>query len=212
MASNEHAYLSEGNLHNPKGFSTATNDTLCSKDVSANLIWEAKSEIKVIKPSFSGYCTLLQNYQYPEPQVYGQSPYDINQDYGSVTISAATTVVQKKFYRIGNFIADQACTLQQAYVQISDPDGGLEVTVALVKYTPTDGSPNAYPVSLFEQPTTPLGNDNLVSSYSVDMTDVAVVLNVDVAQGDHLFLMIKSDDVGTNPAYISVAIELGYTN
>ena len=211
MASNEHKNLSEGNLHNPKGFSTATNDTLCSKDNVAALAWVDKSEIKIMKPSFSGYCTLLQNYQYPEQMSLGQSPYDINVDYGSVTISAATVVVQKKFFRIGHFVADQACTLQQAYVQIANPTVGLTVTVALVKYTPSDVATNAYPVSLFEQPTTPLANDNLVSSYTVDMADPTVVLNVDVGLGDHLFLMIKADDVG-GPAYISVAIELGYTN
>lgn len=212
MASNEHKNLSEGNLHNPKGFSTATNDTLCSKDDVAGLTWLAKSEVKVKKATFSGYCSVIANYKYPVSQSDAQSPYEISLDYGSATISNATTVSQNLFYRIGHFVADQACTFQQAYLEISAPDVAITITVALVKYTPSDAVATSYPVSIFEQPAITLGNDNLVSSYTIDMTDPAIVLNLAIAKGDHIFLMAKGSDIGTGNAYISVGAEFGYTN
>ena len=78
MASNEHAYLSEANLHNPKGLSLADNNSLCSKDNDGGLEWVSKSFIKTDTIVSSGYCTLSSNYQYPESQVQGQSPYAVS--------------------------------------------------------------------------------------------------------------------------------------
>ena len=66
MASNQHAYLSEANLHNPKGLSLASQNTLCSKNSASELEWVEKSFIKTDKVTMSGFCTLTANYQYPD--------------------------------------------------------------------------------------------------------------------------------------------------
>ena len=39
MASNEHSSLAEAQLHNPKGFSTANNNTHLTKNNSGELAW-----------------------------------------------------------------------------------------------------------------------------------------------------------------------------
>ena len=109
MASNEHKNLQDVNRHNPKGFESASNDTILSKGLGTlglsdgNLEWTSKADIKTRKFTFSGYCTLNAEgfYSYPEAQNQGQNPYDINQDYGSATISSETTVSQKSFLELG---------------------------------------------------------------------------------------------------------------
>ena len=57
MASNEHAYLSETNLHNPKGLSLANNDTVCTKSNAGALEWLSKSYLKIDKLTLRGYCS-----------------------------------------------------------------------------------------------------------------------------------------------------------
>ena len=213
MASNEHKNLSEANLHNPKGLSLATNDTVCSKDDAGALAWLDKSSLKVAKKSFAGYCTPIVTYQYPGSfHNNNRSPYDLSVDYGSATISAATTVLQKKFFKIGTHnIMDEAGEVQKCLVQITSPDA-QDFTVALVKYTPSSSVTTAYPVVLFEKAVVGGSSSDKVISYA--LTVPGDFTNTDVAAGDHLFLMVKSDEA--EPAavevIVSVAIELGYTN
>ena len=47
MAANEHKNLSNSNLHDPKDFSVASNDTILSKDDTGLLSWVDKNIIKV---------------------------------------------------------------------------------------------------------------------------------------------------------------------
>jgi hypothetical protein len=53
MAANEHKNLTDVNRHNPKGFESAFNDTLCSKstgtgagNTDGSLLWVKKNLIK----------------------------------------------------------------------------------------------------------------------------------------------------------------------
>lgn len=209
MASNEHAFLSEDNLHNPKGLSLAANNTICSKNNSGNLQWQGFSSLKIDNFTISGYCTLTTNYQYPESQQFGQSPYDINQDYGSATISAATTVVQKKFFRISNWIVNKAGVVNNSLLQVSSSDA-QEFTVAFVKYTPHSSNTNAYPTVMFEKVVSGLSSDNKVATYTVDPG--SDYLNTAVDAGDHLFIMIKQNEEAEAPqVYASLTLEIGYT-
>ena len=209
MASNEHKNLSEANLHNPKGLSTASNHSICTKDGVAQLAWIEKRFIKMSKKTLAGYCTLTANYQYPEGQIYGQSPYDINQDYGSATISAATTAKQKHFFRIGQVAESQAGEIQSGTLQVTSTDAETFV-VALVKYTPTPSTADVYPTVLFEQSVVGLSSDNKVNSYTLD---VGTFTNTAIAAGDHIFLMIKGTgaEVGQT-VYANVSIEIGYAS
>ena len=43
MSSNLHKDLADAQLHDPKGFATASNSTKCTKDASGNLVWAADS-------------------------------------------------------------------------------------------------------------------------------------------------------------------------
>jgi hypothetical protein len=216
MASNEHKNLTDINRHNPKGYESAPNSSLLSKGLGTGALadgaleWISKSNIKTRKFTFSGYCTLNAEgfYSYPEPQSYGQSPYDINQDYGSATISSGTTVSQKKFFRIGQLSASQAGTINNGRLQVTSPDA-TAFTVALVQYAPSDSTSTAYPLVLIEKSVVGLSNDNLVQSYALASSDFA---ETEIGLGNHLFLMIKANAVigTTTLVYANMSIEVGY--
>ena len=214
MASNEHAYLSESNLHNPKGLSLALNNCICSKSNSGQLEWVSKSFIKTDTVVSTGYCTLAANYQYAESQVQGQSPYDMNQDYGSPTISSATTVLQKKFFKIANFIVTQDGMINRSIIQVTNQQSSNPFTVALVKYTPSNINIQAYPVVLFEKEFNGNSSQDKVFTTSLVETDYENTL---ISQGDHIFIMAKGiavegsreTSVGSI-AQISVISEIGY--
>lgn len=216
MASNEHKNLTDVNRHNPKGFEIASNSTILSKGLGTegltdgNLEWIDKSDIKTSKFTFSGYCTLDTNgyYSYPEPQSYGQSPYDINQDYGSATISESTTISQKRFFRIGQMVASQAGTINNGRLQVTSPDA-TAFTVALVQYAPSSSSSTAYPLVLIEKSVAGLSNDNLVQTYSLAASDFS---ETEIGLGNHVFLMVKADGTGSTPlVYVNMSIEVGYS-
>jgi len=217
MASNEHAYLSEANLHNPKGLSLASNDTLCSKNNSGSLEWVSKSFIKTDTVMSTGYCTLAANYKYAESQVQGQSPYDMNQDYGSATISTETTVLQKKFFKISNFVPIQDAVINRCMVQVTNQQSDNAFTVALVKYTPSNVNTEAYPVVLFEKQFSGNTSQDKVFTTELDYNSTDFT-NTAISKGDHVFIMAKgisvegerATSVG-NLVQISAIMEVGYS-
>tara|TARA_R110002096_G_scaffold384990_1_gene578840 strand:- start:42 stop:692 length:651 start_codon:yes stop_codon:yes gene_type:complete len=214
MAANEHKNLISANRHNPKGFENAENDTILTKGLGTegnkdgNLEWINKSSVKVKQVTLSGYCTLATNYKYSETQAQGQSPYDINQDYGSATISSSTTVSQKKFFRIGNVCNGIAAgNINIANLQVSSSNAE-SFTVALVSYTPSSTLTTAYPVVLIEKSVVGLSSDNLVNSYNLASTDFA---SRTIGLGTHLFLMVKAGEETTSPVvYVNMTVDIGY--
>ena len=217
MAINEHKNLDDANRHNPKGFETANNDTVLSKNndpavttTDGELIWLPKSSLKVDTPVFRGYSTLATNYQYPDSyDANNKSPYQIDVDYGSATISGGTTVDQKLFFKIADYMVKQDATVSTAILQIA-ADGTDAFTVALVKYTPA-AAVTSYPVVLFEKSCTPASADlDAVVSYSLVEADFDVTT---LTAGDHLFIMVKADagaGVGQE-VLITTTAELGYS-
>ena len=214
MAINEHKNLSSANRHNPKGFEDANNDTILSKGLGitglkdGSLEWTNTSNIKTRKITFSGYCSLLLNYSYPEALNQGQNPYDINQDYGSPTLSAATTVSQKKFFRIGQFSSEQGGVISRGTLQVTcSNDEGF--TVALVQYSPSNSVVTAYPLPLIEKSVLGVSDDNLVNTYSLASADFG---ETSVVLGSHLFLMVKANGETTSPTvYVNLSVEIGYS-
>ena len=211
MASNEHAFLSETNLHNPKGLSLATNNTVCSKNNDGDLEWSLKSSLKGDCFTFAGYSTLILNYQYPEPMLNGQSPNEMNKDYGSATISSGTTVTQRKFFRIANnVVAYEGSVIRNCILQTTSDDANA-FTVALVKYKPTASGPNVYPTAMFEESVTGSNDHDDVTITTINFSDFDVTA---LEPGDHLFIMVKANgEVGIGDSvHIVVTLEVGATD
>jgi hypothetical protein len=217
MAINEHKNLDDANRHNPKGYEVAINNTVLSKDntpgstsVDGQLVWLPKSSLKVDTPVFRGYSTLATNYQYPDTyDANNKSPFQLDVDYGSATISSGTTVDQKLFFKIADYMVKQDATISTAVLQIA-ADGTDAFTVALVKYTPA-AAVTSYPVVLFEKSCTPASADlDAVVSYSLVAADFDVTT---LTAGDHLFIMVKANagaGVGQE-VLITTTAEIGYS-
>ena len=101
MAANEHKNLSSINRHNPKGFETATNDTVLSKDggtsatgTDGNLVWLAKKHNKNwVLLNLKGTQQLMVQITLNHAVGYTRwtkSPFEHNVDYGSGTVGSGT--------------------------------------------------------------------------------------------------------------------------
>jgi hypothetical protein len=215
MAANEHKNLTDINRHNPKGFEGAPNSTILSKGLGitgiadGNLEWVSKSNIKTDKVSVVGYCTLALNYFY-QSNIHNnnKAPFDMNNDYGSDTISAATTVVQQKFFRIGVHMVNQDGVINNCKLQIASTSTD-PFTVALCKYTPTDSATDVYPAVLYEKSVTGNGSNN-VFTYNLSVADFT---DTELSGGDHLILFAKADGAAAvgDTANIATTVEIGYS-
>ena len=209
MASNEHSLLSNSNLHVPKDFSTATNNTILTKDASGNLAWVLETKIKSNIYSMQGYvASSLTNYQYRKNLTDAQSPYELSVDYGSATIGGATLDVSDIF-RTEGLVVPQASEVQKiegwmtSHVQTTNYIGVCKITPVEDNATPLT------PVSIdeIEVVNTSVGSLNdKMWSFSETSFD-----NSSVAKGDIIFPMVKSLEVAVI-IYFNMTIELGATS
>ena len=209
MAANEHKNLSDINRHNPKGFETATNDTVLSKSIGTsatgtdgNLVWQNKSLIGVTNYKMQGYVSSsLTNYSYGEDIADNKSPFIMDVDFGNSVISSGTMSVIE-FFRIG-----QGCIIPEA-ASVSSISGwisssaGTDVTVALCKITPVeDNSSSITPVAIDEITVTGLSNNSKI----VRINETAIT-TAGLAAGDIIFIMVKDATAGST-IYINLTVQ-----
>jgi|19_taG_2_1085344.scaffolds.fasta_scaffold35956_2 hypothetical protein len=206
MASNEHSLLSNANIHVPKDFSIATNDTMLTKNNSGNLEWVLCNKIKTNIYHVQGYVpSTLTNYQYRNNISDPQSPFEMAQDYGSATIGAIDLDVSNIF-RSDGLVIPQASTIQKI-------EGWLTCNVATTNYIgickiePVEDDSNAIPPIQIDEisiTSTSVGslNDKMWSFSETTFDDSSV------AKADILFPMVKSDEVGA-VLYFNMTIEMG---
>ena len=212
MAANEHKNLSSANRHNPKGFETATNDTILSKDIGTsatgtdgNLAWISKSTIKTSTIQMIGYSTGNgSTYEYRQSLTDGQSPFELAADYGNATVGSATFDVSDIF-RTANYVAQDACTVKRIKGWMVGSNANT-MTLAVCKVTPVASDSGALtPVLIDEIALTGSGNDELKS---IDETTITAS---SIAAGDLVFPMVKTSAAGM-VIYFNITIELGYDN
>ena len=209
MAANEHKNLSDINRHNPKGFETATNDTVLSKSIGTsatgtdgNLVWQNKSLIGVTNYKMQGYISSsLTNYSYGEDIADNKSPFIMDVDFGNSVISSGTMSVVE-FFRIG-----QGCVIPET-ASVSSISGwisssaGTDVTVALCKITPVEDNSSAItPVAIDEITLTGLSNDSKL----IRVNETAITTST-LAEGDIIFLMVKDATAGST-IYINLTVQ-----
>ena len=211
MAANEHKNLTDVNRHNPKGFETATNDTLLSKTVGTgtnntdgNLLWIKKNLIKIDSYDIQGYATLSNsNYHHGANMTDGQSPNEYNVDYGASVVGNVALDIGD-FFKVKSFVMHDSCTLNNITMW-ANATTGATITVALCKLTFVAGNTGAIdPVLLNEISITgQSSNDNLQTASNATP-------ETSLARGDVLFAMVKSSLAATT--YFKLAIEVGYDN
>lgn len=211
MAANEHKNLTDVNRHNPKGFETATNDTLLSKTVGTgtnntdgSLSWIKKNLIKIDSYDIQGYATLSNsNYHHGANMTDGQSPNEYNVDYGASVVGNVALDIGD-FFKVKSFVMHDSCTLNNITMW-ANATTGATITVALCKLTFVAGNTGAIdPVLLNEISITgQSSNDNLQTASNATP-------ETSLARGDVLFAMVKSSLAATT--YFKLAIEVGYDN
>ena len=212
MAANEHKNLSSANRHNPKGFETATNDTILSKSIGTSatgtdgdLAWVAKSTIKTTTVQMIGYTSGNgSTYEYRKNMTDAQSPFELDSDYGNATVGSATLDVSDIF-RTANYVAHDACKVRRVKRWMVGSNANT-MTLAICKATPVDSDSSALtPVLIDEIALTGSGNDELKSIEETTITESSI------AAGDLVFPMVKTSAAGM-VVYFNITIELGYDN
>ena len=209
MAANEHKNLTDINRHNPKGFETATNNTVLSKSVGSsatgtdgNLIWADKSLMGVTNYKMQGFTTSgLTTYSYGEDVTNTKSPFEMVVDYGTSVVSSGS-LNPTNFFRIG-----QGCVIPEI-ASVTSISGWITVnstntvTIAICKITPVEGVTTAVvPIVIDEIAITGLNsNDKGVRINETTITTAAL------AEGDIIFPMIKESVAGSG-IYMNLTIQ-----
>jgi len=209
MAANEHKNLSSANRHNPKGFENAINDTVLSKtsgssptETDGNLEWKSKSYMGVTNYKMQGYITTaLTNYTYGEDVNDNKSPFQMDIDYGTATVSLGS-MSPTNFFRIG-----QACVIPEtaAVTSISGwltSNGDYDVTIAICKLTPVEDEIASVVPTVIDEITVE-GLDNNNRGIRINETTITAS---SVLAGDIIFPMIKEASGGST-LYMNLTIQ-----
>jgi len=209
MAANEHKNLSSANRHNPKGFETATNNTVLSKTIGTsatgtdgNLEWKGKSYMGVTKYKMKGFTAVAANYYYGEDIADTKSPFEMAVDYGNTAV-ASGSLSPTNFFRIG-----QGCIIPEtaSVTYISGwltSNGSNGVTIAICKITPVaNNTASVAPVVIDEIAVTGLGNN--AKLVRIDETTITAA---GIAAGDIIFPMIKEVGGTGSTIYMNLTIQ-----
>lgn len=212
MAANEHKNLNDINRHNPKGFETATNNTVLSKTAGTsatgtdgNLQWQDKSFMGATNYKMQGYTTsATTNYSYGQDLLDNKSPFLINIDSGGTDLGSIT-IVPNAFFEMGQAqVIPENCSAV-SFKGWATSTGSNAFTVAICKLTPVaDNTSNRTALRVKEIALTGLASNNKL--IAIDETTFAVASDADISAGDIIFPMIK-ETVGGSEIYINLTIK-----
>ena len=213
MAANEHKNLSDINRHNPKGFETATNDTILTKDsgtsptgTDGNLVWADRSAIKTTTHEMIGYSVGNgSTYEYRQGVADAQSPFEMNANFGSATIGTQT-INSINLFRTPTYVSVDDCKLKKITGWFTSSTSS-DMSIAICKVTPVTDTTSAFtPVALDIITSSTAGGNSLVQSFQEITFDVS-----DVDQGDLIFPMVLTTDA-SQQIYFTLTLEFGYDN
>ena len=210
MASNEHKNLQDINLHNPKGFNGASNETVLSKGAGSGaaardgmLQWAARSTMGVTNYKMQGYTVGTANFQHGEDIADNKSPFLMDVDYGSSTVEGGS-LAPTSFFRIGqSFITPENANVSSIDGWVTS-NGSNAIEIVICKISPNPSSTAAItPTILAVCNTVGGGNNNLL--LNIKQTIIAEPL---IREGDVIFPMIKETEVdrGSN-IYMNLSIQ-----
>ena len=193
MAANEHKNLQDINLHNPKGFNGASNETVLSKGAGSGaaardgmLQWAARSTMGVTNYKMQGYTIGTANFQHGEDIADNKSPFLMDVDYGSSTV-AGGSLSPANFFRIGqSFITPENANVSSIDGWVTS-SGFNAIEIVICKISPNPSSAAAItPTILAVCNTVGGGNNSLL--LNIKQTIIAEPL---IREGDVIFPMIR---------------------
>jgi len=211
MAINEHKNLDGDNLHVPKGFTDAVNNSVCTKNGSGAVEWKPIATTgfgQRIVLDFSGYATALINlYKYPVQQSSNNAPFNLNTGYGSATIGSNTQGRSALNQRVCKVMATNVtCAVWKGWITSSGTDN---ITLALVKWTPTDNQSSALTATEIGSVTVTPNGSSVTRAFEVTSFTTA-----NLTAGDIVMPMIKaaSESEEGVTAYFNSSIQLVITS
>lgn len=199
MANNDHSSLANDQLHNPKDFSTANNDTILSKDSSGNLSWADMKKLRSDFVQLGGYYSSSSNSEMT-PQYSGVSTHNFNNATNNPTDNGAEATQNSFAYAI-------------RAGHINNWEGYLSGTAAktfklkIYKGTPTSGSSAGFTL-------TQLGDEISVSANGnttpIKFAATGFGVTETFAKDDVLIVTVECDDAGTNSCWFNSTVEITY--
>ena len=202
MAANEHKNLSNSNLHDPKDFSIATNDTLLSKDDAGNLIWVQKKLIKTDNVVFMGVSSFGRTNYYLYKDMSNTTSERLSIDYGSLT---PTTLTPLQAIRYGRYVSHDDCNLLRftGVITNTTPD---DCFLALWKVSPVDDSSVALPITVLKEVTVTGKGNNSIRTFDIDMTSE---VNNTLSRGDIIVPVVRNIDTSAS-MFFSSTLSMSY--
>ena len=187
MAANEHSNLSNANLHVPLDFSTASNDTILTKDSSGALVWEDKKSIKVANVEFLGTSTFGSTNYFMYRDVGNNQERRLSIDYGA---STAGTITPQQALRYGRYVAFDDCNLTRFTGIVSNTTSDV-CNLTLWRVSPVDNSSGALTITVLKEVTISGAGNVTPRLFDIDMT---VEANNTMTKGDIIIPVVKNDD------------------
>jgi len=210
MAANEHKNLQDINLHTPKGFRGANNETVLSKGAGSSaeardgaLQWAARSTMGVTNYKMQGYTVGTANFQHGEDIADNKSPFLMDVDYGSSTV-AGGSLSPANFFRIGqSFITPENANVSSIDGWVTS-SGVNAIEIVICKISPNPASTAAITPTILAVCNT-VGGENNNLLLNIKQTIIAEPL---IREGDVIFAMIKESEVDTGSnIYMNLSIQ-----
>tara|TARA_Y100000385_G_C13035558_1_gene612825 strand:+ start:834 stop:1442 length:609 start_codon:yes stop_codon:yes gene_type:complete len=202
MASNEHSSLEDSQLHVPKGFSTASNDTVLTKNSSGALQWQDDNLRKTHFVRVSGFLNRVRSADEHAPAYGGNITYSWSAYVTDPTNDAQDALQQAQLY----------CTRDGFVNSFSGLVGGTSgktVSFKIYKGTPVDESSAAIDLTqLGDTASEVLGGDTTTDLFSI----TSLGSSASFAAGDVLIITIAPSTADETTVRFNATMEVVYTS
>ena len=201
MASNEHSSLDNDQLHVPKDFSTAANDTVLTKNSAGALTWHDDTVRRTHFVRVAGLISKSTTDEYA-PSYAGGTQHSFDTVVTNPTADAQDAVAQAQLF----------CT-RAGYVSqfkgIIAINSTKSLEIKLYKATPTDESSSALTLTQLGDTMTETGEGNTTPN-GFDMTSLTTSSTFEA--GDVLIVTLKPTAASSTQGRLNATIEVVYTS
>ena len=201
MASNEHSSLANDQLHDPKDFSTAANDTVLTKNASGALTWHDDTIRRTHFVRVAGLLSKSTTDEYA-PTYAGGTQHSFDTVVTSPTADAQESVAHAQLFCI-------RAGYVNAFQGLISINSSKSVEIRLYKATPTDESSSALTLTQLGDTMTEAGEGNTTPN-AFDTT--SLTSSSTFAAGDVLIVTLKPTAASSTTARLNATMEVVYTS
>tara|TARA_A100001515_G_scaffold99991_1_gene80846 strand:+ start:94 stop:699 length:606 start_codon:yes stop_codon:yes gene_type:complete len=201
MASNEHSSLDNAQLHVPKDFSTASNNTILTKNNSGALQWQDDRLRTTQYVRVAGFLSKSTTDEFA-PTYAGSSTHTFDTVITDPTNDAQDAVAQSILYLSrGGYIS--------SFDGLIAINNTISVEIRLYKGTPTDQSSSGFDLVPLGDTMTETGEGNTTPNL-FNMTSLGT--SATFSSGDVLFVTLKPTAATSTVARLNSTIQVVYTS